>query len=337
VNSLWHWLSKGMWRSQAQALLQNWNAGRALIQQQKWPEALDALDRALALVGYDPSLQAELHFHRGYALEHLQRLEEAISSYAACQVAEADKMAPEYCHIAAFRQAYLLIQLERWPEAEVSLRTSVQEARRMQAPGLQLNAMRVLLGVYQTTRRFTEALECAHEMELLALALRDESTQAMALDVEGDLYLALGQSSEALRHYERSLDLFRKLGNVEAGFVVKQDIVKLYRTSGQWEKATGWLGVCLREEESVGNLRGQARIAYDLACLHIHRGELPQAGGYLQRSMGLFRQAEDMAGADLVGRTLMGLSILMHRAATANWLTFGDIERGSAKLKKEEE
>jgi tetratricopeptide (TPR) repeat protein len=326
-----------MWRSQAQALVQNWDAGRSLIQQERWSEALDALDRALALVQYDPGLRAELHFHKGYALEHLQRLEEAISSYTACQVAEAEKEAPKYRHVAAFRQGYLLIQLRHWPQAEQSLHISVQEASRIQARTLQLNAMRILLGVYQTTRRYAQALECAHEMELLALALRDESTRAMALDVEGDLYLASGQSAEALRHYERSLDLFRKLGNVEATFVVKQDIVKLYRTTGQWEKATRWLGVCLREEERARNWRGQARVSYDLACLHIHRGELSLAGGYLQRSMGLFRQAEDAVGADLVGRTLMGLSILMHREATANWLTFGDIERGSAKLKKEEE
>jgi tetratricopeptide (TPR) repeat protein len=197
--------------------------------------------------------------------------------------------------------------------------------------------MRILLGVYQTTRRYPQALECAHEVERLARAVRDEPTQAMALDVQGDLYLALGQSSEALQHYERSLDLFRQLGNVEAQFVVKQDIAKLYRTSGQWEKAVRWLSVCLQEEERAENWRGQARIVYDLACLHIHRGELSSAGSYLQRSMGLFRQAEDRAGADLVGRTLMGLSILMHREATANWLTFGDIARGSSRLKDEEE
>jgi tetratricopeptide (TPR) repeat protein len=321
-----------MWRGQGQALVQSWDAGRSLVQQQKWPEALEALDRALELVEYDPALKAELHFHRGYALEHMKQLEEAISSYAACQLAECNEKT-KYRHIAAFRQGYLQVQLERWQQAELSLRTAIQEASRMHLVAMQVNAMRILLGLYQTTRRYAQALECAHEVERVARALRDEPTQAMALDVQGDLYLALGQPSEALHHYERSLDLFRQLGNVEAQSVVKQDIAKLYRTSGQWERAVRWLIVCLQEEERAENWRGQARIAYDLACLHIHKGELSNAGSYLQRSMGLFRQAEDRAGADLVGRTLMGLSILMHREATANWLTFGDIARGSSKLK----
>jgi hypothetical protein len=52
--------------------------------------------------------------------------------------------------------------------------------------------------------------------------------------------------------------------------------------------------------------------------------------------MSLFRQTEDHQGLDEVGRTLMGLSILMHRRMTATRLTFRDIERGSAKSKKEE-
>jgi hypothetical protein len=71
--------------------------------------------------------------------------------------------------------------------------------------------------------------------------------------------------------------------------------------------------------------------------MHIHTGELQQAAGYLQRSLGLYRQAEDRAGADLVGRTLVGLGILLHRDATAGWLTFADIKRGSAKSNQGEE
>jgi hypothetical protein len=53
--------------------------------------------------------------------------------------------------------------------------------------------------------------------------------------------------------------------------------------------------------------------------------------------MALFRQAEDRSGAEVAGRTLMGLSILMHRQATAGWLTFGDLQRGSAQSSEDDE
>ncbi len=336
-NSLRNWLKGGMWRPASQTLLQNWDAGRALMQQKKWVEALAALDRALALVQYEPSLEAELQFHRGYALEQTGQLTEATSAYLACQVAEADNRVPRYGPVAAFRRGYLLAQLERWKEAEASLRASIERAGRQRVVALELNALRILLGVYQSMRAHNLAIECTQQIERLAGEVRDVSMQAMALDAAGDAYLALGQHDRALRHYERSLDLFLSLGNEEARFVVKQDIAKLYRASGQWEKAVRWSNMCLQEEERAENWRGQARISYDLACLHIHRGELGMAGGYLQHSMGLFRRAEDRMGADLVGRTMMGLSIMMHRQATSHWLTSGEIERGSAPSEDEEE
>lgn len=331
------WLRHRVANRQAQLLEQNRDAGREWARQRKWPEALSALDRALALVDRNPGLKSELQFHRGYVLEQMKRPEEAISAYVACQLAESNKMVPRYRHIAAFRQGYLLAQLERWQEAELSLRASIKEASRISLPGLQLNALRILLGVLHAARRYAEVLDCAQDASRLAYSLRDESMRALVLDMEGDAHLALRQWKEALHHYEQSLDLFRQLGNVDAEFVIKQDISRLYQACGEWDKAVRWLGVCLRDEERAQSREGQARLAYDLACLHIHKGELDKAGGYLQRSMGWFRQGEDSVGTDLVGRTMMGLSILMHRQATANWLTFADIERGSAKLKEEEE
>ena len=336
-NVLQHWLRERMWRPAAQALLQNWDAGRALMQQKKWGEALPALDQALALVQYEPRLEAELQFHRGYALEQTGQLTEAASAYLACQMAESGSRVPRYGHFAAFRRGYLLAQLERWREAEASLRASIEGAGRQRVLALQLNALRILLGVYQSMREHKLAIGCAHQLERLAATLRDVSMQAMALDAAGDAYLALGEYDQALHRYERSLDLFLRLGNEQARFVVKQDIAKLYRASGQWEEAVRWSNMCLQEEERAQNWRAQASIAYDLACLHIHRGELRKAGGYLQHSMGLFRQAEDRMGADLVGRTMMGLSILMHRQATSHWLTSGEIERRSAQSEDDEE
>ena len=337
VELLRAWLSKNMWRRSYQSLVQHWHAGRTLIKEQKWEDALIALERALSLVEHDLGLKPELEFHKGYALEQMGRSEEAITAYVACQLTESGRKVPKYRPVAGFRQGYLLAQLNRWEEAELSLRTSAKEAERLQLSSLRLNAMRILLGVYQAMHRHTQALQCARELASLARAQRDESMEALTLDVEGDIYQSLGQPTEALYRYEQSLDLFRKLGNNDAESVVKRDIARLYQTSGQWERALRWLAVWLQEEQRAENWGVQARIAYDLACLHIHTGHLIQAGGYLQHSMAMFRRAEDRSGADMVGRTLMGLSILLHRRATADWLTFGDIKRGSARLNGDDE
>jgi hypothetical protein len=98
-----------------------------------------------------------------------------------------------------------------------------------------------------------------------------------------------------------------------------------------------WLDACLREEERAQNRIAQGRFSYDIACLHIHSGELEKAVGYLQRSVGFFRQGEDRLSVGHVERTLVGLGVLRFRRAMANRLTFGEIERGSAGSKGQTE
>jgi tetratricopeptide (TPR) repeat protein len=264
-------------------------------------------------------------------------VQEAITAYVACQTGERASPRTSYRSIAAFRQAQLLIQLHHWQDAEVCLRACARDASDSKERALQLNALRILLGVYQALRRPDQVLEVARQAFPLAGDQGDEATQALIWDVEGDAYLALGKSDEALDDYERSLDLFHRVGNLEAEWVVKQDIARLYQVSGQWEKAIRWLDILLREEQVASDHVAWARTAYDLACLHIHTGDLQRASGYLQQSMGQYRQAENRSGADLVGRTMIGLGILMHRQATADWLTFADIKRRSGTVNQEEE
>lgn len=334
---LYRWLRERAERREIQLLSQSRQAGYDLVQQRKWPEAVAALDRALALVQHEPGLAAELHFHKGYALEQTQQLEQAVCEYAACRASEAGRLLRKYSPVAAFRHGHVLTQLERWEEAEKQLQQTVEEATRIPLPELALNALRILLEVYQAARRYAEAADCAREALRLARSLGDESSQAFIFDTAGDICVALGQPEDALHYYEQSLDLFRKLGRARAELVVKQDIGKLYQGRGEWDKAFTWLHACLREGEYTQDLNSQAQICYEIACLHISNGGLGEAASFLERSLALFRQVQDKASAEKVGRTMMGLGLMLHRQATADQMTFRDIERGSAKSKEGEE
>jgi len=184
--------------------------------------------------------------------------------------------------------------------------------------------------VYRGMSRHDQFLRCAEEARALALVTGDELAEALFLDMIGDAHLALGKPAEALSNYEQSLELFRRVGHVEAELMVKRDIGQLYQQCGDWDKALRWMETCLREEERAQNWIAEGRICYDIACLQVHRGELDMAVDYLQRSAGLFRRGEDRVAVDHVGRTLIGLSVLRYRQAMADRLTFGEIERGSA-------
>nr|MBC7245328.1 tetratricopeptide repeat protein [Chloroflexota bacterium] len=309
-----------------------------LLKRQNWSDAVATVDAVLALAAiYDPSRQAELYYYKGYALEQMKQLEQAAQAYQKCQIAEVGQAERKYFRHAAFRHGYLLTQLQRWDEAAEKLQSVIAEARRFPMPELQLTTLRILLGVYRAKGDHARALSCAQEGLRLARNAMNEAMMALFLDLAGDAYLSLGQPEEALHHYEQSLDLYRKLGHTNAALMVEQDIGRLYQACAELDKALEWFHTCLWAEQRLQNKRGQAQHCYDIACHYMSAEQLDKAAEYLQQSIALFRQAQDKSGVDQVGRALMGLSIMMQRRATAGQMTFRDIERATAKGKKEEE
>lgn len=351
-----------------QAFEEAWQEGQRRMDEHQWSEALAALDKAMSLMPRDrPDLTARLHFHKGYTLEQMRRVDQALAEYEACRAsAEArppfgpaarrrPSRAPEVLReggtvergsalsetmcLALFRQGYVFTQLGRWRQAEEKLRQCIQETQQVPVPKLRLSALRVLLGLYRATRSHAQAAQCAQEALQVARSLGDRPAEASLLDTAGDVAAAQNRAEDALCNYELSLDLFRRLQHGRAVVVVQEDIAKLYVSRGQWDTALAWLQVCLDEKERTQDLLGQAQVNYQIACLMIDNGELDEAAHLLLRSLGLFRRAPggDKANIDQVGRTLMGLGVLIQRQATADQITYRDIERGSIKLKKEEE
>jgi len=330
------WLRRRARDREGRVLLASWQAGRALIKQKKWREAVTVLDEALMLVRRRPEMEAQLHFHKGYALEGLGQLDDAVSEYAAYQAARATQPRSREDLVASFRYGHVLSRLERWDKAVEQLQQAVEGAACGRTPELRLNALRILLAAYQATQRYAEAIQCGRKALSAARDLGDEATAALVLDMTGDVCLAMGQTDDALRSYEQSLDLLRKLDQRRAALVVKRDIGKLYQASAEWDKAHTWLRACLLEEERAGDVVHQARLCYDLGCLHIANKEHEEAASWLHQSMALFRTARDRTSTDRVGRTMMGLGVLVYREAAADQMTFYDIERGLAELQKEE-
>jgi tetratricopeptide (TPR) repeat protein len=348
---------------------QHSDAGMRLLKEEKWSEAIDAFDLALNVLESrrprqprqpcqerraeyrkrgaqqrrrgaehreDPSQQVSLLFYRGFALEQMGEPEEAIADYEDCQ-AIYGRLHQDPQYMAAVRQGLLLAKLGRSQEAEEHLRRTIAALQRgpQSLSWLQVEAFRIMVAMFHLAHDHARAMEYAQQGARTAHRLRNAAGQAGFLRAAGDTLHALDHPEEALRSYEQSLDLYRRIGETGSGALVKRDIALLYQLEGQWDEALAWLQACLADEERDQNKHRQAQLCYDLACVHIDQGTLRDAGRLLQRSMSLFRQIEDHEGIDRVGRTMMGLSILVHRRVTAHQMTFRDVERGSAKSNKE--
>lgn len=310
-------------------------AGIQSLREDKLLEALTAFDSALHLLEDDPGLEVAVLCHRGFTLERLQRLEEALRAYADCQKVYG-RMHDELQYLAAVRQGLVLANMGRWQEADAHLWKTIQALQRggPTVVRLQLEAFKILVAVCQRAGHHSRVLEYGLEAARAAQRLGDAAAHARFLRALGDALAMLNRPDDALRSYEQSLDLFRRAGHEHGVSAVQRDVGRLYLQMGAWESARIWLHACLAEEERGGDRRGEGQLCYDMACLCMDQGDLQQAGVFLQRSMSLFRQTEDHEGIAEVGRTMMGLSVLMHRHITADQMTFRDIERGSSKVKK---
>jgi tetratricopeptide (TPR) repeat protein len=301
-------------------------------------DPLTQLARSLARDdGADTGSAAAICFYRAFALEWMGRLEQALEAYEECQHVPTSDTAARYAALAAFRQGLLLSRQGRWAEAEPCLQSSIGLARAVPLPNLQLSAVTVLMRMNRAAGRPGRALHYTGQMLELAQSLGDEPTQARAFDAAGDLQRGIAQTQNALQSYEQSLDLHRKLSNAEGTLVTQLDIGSLYQACGEWDTAAAWYRACLRDAEESESIADQAAILYELACLHIHKGQASIAAHLLLRDMALYRKMRHRKGADRAGRTLMGLGVWMHHRLTANRLTFRDIERGSATKDEDED
>jgi tetratricopeptide (TPR) repeat protein len=328
-------------------------AARAAMRRDDWQATLTECDHAQALLsrpdivlwleylvhGYSSLRQVKMnatdargdvHFFRAVALENLGRLDQAVTEYDRCMAANRSGK-PSQAPLVYFGQGSSLARLGRWTESEEKLRLCLAKIDESPSPQLSVRALRTLALVCWNTRRPEEALRHTQEALDVARSLGDEFVVGQFLDALGDMALTLNRPEEALRNYESSLDVFRMLDHRGALTTVQRDIAHLYQVQGDWTKSMAWLRVCLREAELGEDLANQAMATYEMGCLHMIHGELSEAFSLLTRSMGLFRRGQDKNGVSRVGSTLMGLGITMHRQATADRMTFGDIVRGSAK------
>jgi tetratricopeptide (TPR) repeat protein len=277
----------------------------------------------------DPSQEVSLLFYRGYALEQMGELEEAIADYEDCQAIYGG-LYQDMQYVAAVRQGDVLAKLGRSQEAEQHLQRTITALQRgpQSVSWLQIEAFHILVGMSREMHNHARAVEYAQQGARAAHRMRDATARAGFLRMAGYNLDTVGESEGALRCYEQSLDVYRRLGETGGGARVTQDIATLYQLQGQWDKALSWLQACLADEERDQNKHRQAQLCYDIACVYIDQGNLRDAGRLLQQSISLFRQIEDHQGIDQVGRTMMGLSILVHRRITAHQMTFRDVERG---------
>ena len=210
----------------------------------------------------------------------------------------------------------------RFDEAANLHPRAVQMADRLGAPEARIM---VLIGYIQSSAQVARALAYLQEM----IGMIEETGRLTYLlprftDLYGRWLQSGGRYDEAARQYQKSLKLYREMGNVTAIAIPLGDLGQLALLAGDLEEAYGYTreGVTKARAAGIASSAGVPILA-NFGLIQFYRGEIEAAEGSLEEAL---RMAEEL---DLPLRNQQILSS-MSEVAVAQ----GEVKRAVNYLRK---
>ncbi|MBI4427581.1 MAG: tetratricopeptide repeat protein [Ignavibacteriales bacterium] len=138
--------------------------------------------------------------------------------------------------------------------------------------------LNILLGdVYSAIREHTEAIRHYRSALLLISLVNDESKQAEAELKVATILFESGELEESLEGFRRAVSLYRQLGNNENVAVSLRGLAKLYRRLGQYAEGLNSIQQALETIQENQSPLLAAKLHMDLALIHRAQGDLNTA------------------------------------------------------------
>lgn len=200
--------------------------------------------------------------------------------------------------------AFFLVLQGRYAESAPYMARAEAMAARLEDPE---TTMRVLIVQAQLRPGIESAAAIfEHMFEIAALVEEHskaglESMLAAAHDIYGDRLRDVGRVTEAEEHYRKSLELWRKMGNVDGIAYPIGNLGRLELQAGRFQEAHDRLSESVTISRVIGNRVGIAdwlrHLGDSLLCL----GDIEQAEASYDEALALFEEIGDcFACADVV-------------------------------------
>jgi tetratricopeptide (TPR) repeat protein len=144
--------------------------------------------------------------------------------------------------------------------------------------------------------RADEAMARFREMLALAFRLRLEAKGGAAHNRIGRLHRDTGKLTEAARHLEAGLALFRAAGDDRGVASSVDDLGKLHWLRGDYDRALVELSRALEMRQALGDRRSIALSLNNLGLALHDSGRFREAREAFERSLGLRREVGDLLG-----------------------------------------
>ncbi len=119
---------------------------------------------------------------------------------------------------------------------------------------------------------------------------------AVAINNTGWVYYIQGDIPKALKHYGKSLQLEKEIGNKEGIANSLNNIGLVYKNQGDIPNALEYYGKSLQLKEEIGDKQGIATSLNNMGGIYYEQGDIPNALEYYGKSLLLKEEIEDKQG-----------------------------------------
>ncbi len=193
-------------------------------------------------------------------------------------------------------------------------REALKNARAGGAAKTEGDALNIMGNVFSCRGNVDEALKSYDESVAIARRLNDRFLTAGLLNNIGLVYRRRGEYDEALRHFEESLHIGREISDRSRMGHCLNNIGVVYFAQGNFDSALRYYLPSLSIKRELGDRRGVATTLHNIGEIYSIRGKHDEALKSLSEALSISRQLGDRAG---ISFTLSGIGNVF--AETNRW------------------
>ncbi|MFN6444552.1 MAG: tetratricopeptide repeat protein [Nostoc sp. DedSLP05] len=243
--------------------------GKQKLEQNQFPAALEAFEKALALYrqAKDRKGEGDTLYSIGNVYYYQARFSQAIAFY---------------------EQALVICR-------EMGDRT--QEATTLNNIGIS----------YSNLSQYPKALEYFQQALAIAKQIGDRSGVGTTLNNIGTIYNYLGQYPKALEYYQQALAIIKQIGDPAGVGTTLNNIGTIYNYLGQYPKALEFHQQALDIRQQIGDRSDIGESLNNIGTIYNYLGQYPKALEYFQQALAIRQQIGDRSGESTTLNNIGGI------------------------------
>jgi tetratricopeptide (TPR) repeat protein len=181
--------------------------------------------------------------------------------------------------------------------------------------------------VYSRQGNHDQALEMCLDSLIMAEKLGDIAVMALGNNLLGHITRLHGNSTGAIQHFQRALDIYRQADNASGQAISQNQIANAYFDLGRWPEADVHYRLARDIFDQIGDVYNHIFVSNNLGGIALNQGRLDEALSFYREAL---RSLEQIGGSPYV----IGV---LHMNLGATFVRRGEIEAAREHLHKSRE